>query len=184
MTQERVISIFGANDAAVGSQPYETARAVGRALAELGYTIANGGYGGTMAASARGAREGGGKTIGVTCDVWSSSPNEYIDRVVRTDSYRSRLERLIELATSGYVALPGATGTLVELALVWELACKDWSREATAARPIVCVGEFWQPLLKIITAQKPAAGQFVKLVRSPAELSRHFPVQKDVDRSP
>jgi len=53
-----VVSVFGANDAREGDEAYETARAVGRKLAESGYAVANGGYGGTMEASARGGRRG------------------------------------------------------------------------------------------------------------------------------
>ena len=39
-----VVSVFGSNDAPRGQAEYRTALAVGRTLAELGYTVANGGY--------------------------------------------------------------------------------------------------------------------------------------------
>ncbi|MCD4824649.1 MAG: LOG family protein, partial [Phycisphaerae bacterium] len=141
------ISVFGSNDPAAGSEAYAIARAAGRTLAELGYTVANGGYGGTMEASAHGAKEAGGDTVGVTCEIWKTAANRYIDRTIQTASHHERLETLVELGGGGYVVLPGATGTLLELATVWELACKKLARP----RPIVCVGEFWQPLVKMMS---------------------------------
>lgn len=169
-----VISVFGSGDPAEGSEAYLQARAVGRVLAELGYTIANGGYGGTMEASARGASEAHGRAIAVPCSIWSSKPSEqYFSEIRNTASYDERLATLIELGRAGYVALPGATGTLVELAWVWEHACKGFSK--MAVRPIACVGAFWQPLLEMMISQRPRAAEYVHLVEQPEALAEIFP---------
>ena len=170
----RIVSVFGASDPVEGSEAYAVAREVGGQLAELGYVVANGGYGGTMEASGRGAKESGGETIGVTCSIWKTTANAYIDRIEQTDSFSERLGRLIELGVSGYVALPGATGTLVELAMAWEFACKGVWKDRFP-RPIVCVGRFWYPLLEMMTSARPAAGQYVQLINSPAELKDVLP---------
>jgi len=130
-----VVSVFGANDPAEGDEAYQQARAAGRELARLGYAVANGGYAGTMEASFRGAKEAGGATIGVICTLWKSPANRYTDRVIKTRDLFERARTLVELGSAGYVVLPGATGTLVELALVWELTCK----RLMARRPIVCL---------------------------------------------
>ncbi len=53
-----VITVFGSSRPQPGSQAYETAQALGAALAKSGFVVANGGYGGTMEATARGARRG------------------------------------------------------------------------------------------------------------------------------
>lgn len=166
----KAVAVFGANDPAEDSEQYDIAREVGSVLAALGCTVANGGYGGTMEASARGAREAGGRTIGVTCAFWPTSPNPYIDRCVQTNSLPERIAMLIELATGGFVALRGATGTLLELATVWESTCKG----VLEARPIVCVGAFWRPLLAMMAAARPKSAQAVALVECPAELARYF----------
>ncbi len=63
-----IITAFGSSRPQPGSQAYETAQALGAALAKSGFVVANGGYGGTMEATARGAREAGGTTIGVTAE--------------------------------------------------------------------------------------------------------------------
>jgi len=157
---ERIVTVFGANDPREGDRDYQTARTVGRVLAEAGFAIANGGYGGTMEASARGATEAGGQAVGVTCGIWRSQPNAYITHVVETDVLSQRVMKLIELGMCGYVTLPGATGTLVELATVWEMMCKGMLDR----RPLVCVGEFWRPLVEMMTRARPACGQCIRLV--------------------
>lgn len=161
-----VVTVFGSNDAAEGGAAYEEARAVGRVLAEMGFAVANGGYGGTMEAAARGAAEAGGHTIGVVCTVWSSRANRHIRQVVVTGSPMERLARLIELGTGGYVVLRGATGTLAELAMVWEQTAKG----LLPRRPIICVGDFWRPLLGLMSAERPGTERFVTAIDRPEGL--------------
>jgi uncharacterized protein (TIGR00730 family) len=168
---DRVVTVFGSGDPAPGSDAYEQARAVGRVLAELGYAVANGGYGGTMEASARGAVEAGGRTLGVTCSAWRSRPNRYVQRVIATEDLRRRVATLVELGRAGYVVLPGGTGTLAELAWVWERLCKG----LLPRRPFVCVGEFWQPLIDLIRAARPGSAACVARVDAPDGLAEHFP---------
>jgi hypothetical protein len=168
--EQPVVCVFGANNPRPGEEAYEYARAVGRVLGGLGYVVATGGYAGTMEAAARGAREAGGKTIGVTCRVWASRPNAYLDRVIDTADLYERARALVELGHGGYVALSGATGTLVEMALAWELMCKG----LLPRRPLVCMGIFWRPLIEMISRQNARSLEFVAVAQSPDELSRYF----------
>jgi hypothetical protein len=168
---QKVVCVFGSNDARKGDETYELARSTGAVLAGLGYTVANGGYGGTMEASAAGAKQAGGRTIGVTCSLWRSRPNRHIDQVIVTDSLFARLERLLEVGTAGYVLLPGATGTLVELAAAWETMGKG----LLAARPLVCMGQFWRPVIELMVAKRAECGELVAVADSPQELARYFP---------
>jgi predicted Rossmann-fold nucleotide-binding protein len=69
-----IISVFGSAYPTEDSPAYEQARKVGRMIAEAGWIICNGGYGGAMEASARGAYEAGGKSVGVTGRFYRSSP--------------------------------------------------------------------------------------------------------------
>jgi len=162
----KVISVFGGNRAEVGSDRFDIAYRVGKAAAKAGYAIANGGYGGTMLASAKGAKEAGGKTIGVTCSVWRTKANEYIDEVIVTGSLDQRLDKLIELG-DGYVALAGGTGTLLELAKVWELKNKGFS---TAGKPIILVGEFWKPLVELVASDQSESRKYIEIADEPEEL--------------
>jgi uncharacterized protein (TIGR00725 family) len=119
-----IITVFGSSRPAPGSPAYETARALGAALARTGFAVATGGYGGTMEAASRGAREArlpdgqaGGKVIGVTAEEFSSPANQWVEEEIRVKTWQDRLMKLVELG-AGYVALPGGTGTLVELPVV------------------------------------------------------------------
>jgi hypothetical protein len=143
----RVITIFGTAKAAPADPVLATAERAGKALAEKGFVIANGGYGGTMLAGARGAAQAGGKVIGVTCSAFKrSSANEYVTQEIVTASLQERLAKLIELG-AGFIVLAGGTGTLLELAQVWEMKNKGF---AGADKQIIIVGPFWQRLVDMI----------------------------------
>ncbi len=148
----RVVTIFGSSTPEPLSPPYQDAYELGRALAQAGWTVCNGGYGGTMEAAARGAREVGGHTIGVTCSIFGrrGGANRYIQQEVPTFDLHARLNTLVRLAHA-YVVLPGGTGTLLELALVWELYSKGLTRRAA---PLILFGTHWTPLIGILRAQQ------------------------------
>ncbi len=62
----RTIAVFGSGRAPAGHPVLAQAERLGRLLAEAGFTLICGGYGGTMEAASRGARQAGGQVIGVT----------------------------------------------------------------------------------------------------------------------
>jgi uncharacterized protein (TIGR00730 family) len=162
----KIITIFGTGKAEPGDSAYELAYETGKLLAQAGFTIANGGYGGTMTSGAKGAAEAGGEVIGVTCSAFKKSrPNEFITREIVTHSLPERLNKLTELG-DGYIALPGGTGTLLELAQVWELKNKGFLNRQ---KPLIIIGEFWRPLLELIRTNEPDASQYVKQANTPSE---------------
>ncbi len=164
---ENTITIFGTGRAGPGDDAYKLAYKTGKILAQTGFTIVNGGYGGTMFAAAKGAAEAGGKIIGVTCSAFKGScANEYISREIVTDSLEERLDKLIKLGLA-YVILPGGTGTLLELAKVWELKNKGFS---DADKPIILVGGFWLPLLDLIASDDPDSSRHIKHVNEPEQI--------------
>ena len=143
----KTVTIFGSSLPGEGTVAYEEARLLGRRLAESGFVVCNGGYRGLMEGSARGAREAGGHTIGVTCTIWPASANPWITEEIRTGSFLERLLALIERGDA-YVVLPGGTGTLAELALVWEMMNKSSLAKTVGGRkPLVVVGEYWQSVI-------------------------------------
>lgn len=148
----KTITVFGTSKANPGDTVFEMAASLGRLLAENGFTIANGGYGGTMLAAAKGAAAVGGKVIGVTCTAFKrSGANDYVTEEISTSCLEARLAKLVELGDA-YLVLPGGTGTLLELADVWEHKNK---RFANADKPIIVVGEFWSPLLEMMAEADP-----------------------------
>lgn len=164
---EKIVTIFGTGRARPGDSVFALAHETGRLLAKAGFTIANGGYGGTMSAAAKGAAEAGGKIIGVTCSAFGSGKaNEYVTREIITKSLDKRLDTLIKLGQA-YVVLPGGTGTLLELAKVWELKNKGFLE---AAKPIILVGGFWKPLIELIAIDDPDSSRHVKQVDEPKQV--------------
>jgi len=165
---EIVVSVFGTGRVKADLPAYGFAEQVGRALAQAGFAIANGGYRGIMQASAKGAAEAGGTVIGVTCSAFKSLANEHITREIRTCSLDERLNMLVKLGRA-YVVLPGGTGTLLELAMVWELKNKGF---LDAGKPIVLAGEFWRPLVDLMAGDDPACVKAVAFARTPDEVAR------------
>jgi hypothetical protein len=143
----KVVTIFGSSLPGEGSRAYAEARQLGKLLAEAGLAICNGGYKGLMEASARGAREAGGHTIGVTCEIWAGKANPWIVEEVRTKSFAERLMTLLERGDA-YVVLPGGTGTLAELALAWEMMNKgSLSKTLGGSKPLLVMSPYWQPVV-------------------------------------
>jgi hypothetical protein len=163
---EKIITIFGTAKTKPDDYTYELAYSTGKLLAQQGFTIANGGYGGTMLAAAKAASQAGGKTIGVTCSAFKkSSPNEYISQEIVTHSLDERLDTLIKLGQA-YLVLPGGTGTLLELAKIWELKNKGFLKKH---KPIILVGKFWKPLLDLIAIDDPDATQYIQQADTPEQ---------------
>lgn len=163
--QKKTVTIFGTSRAAAGDPVYALALETGRLLAQAGFTIVNGGYGGTMLAAAEGASEAYGEIIGVTCSAFKSRANKYVTREITTGSLDERLDKLIELGKA-YIALPGGTGTLLELAKVWELSNKGF---LNADKPIILVGDFWRPLVELVAVDDPRSSRYVKLADGPKQ---------------
>ncbi len=164
---EKVIAIFGTSKARPGDEVFDLAYQAAKELARSGFTIANGGYDGTMLAAAKGAIEAGGKCIGVTCRAFGRNrANEYISKEIVTDSLDQRLDTLIKLG-DGYVVLAGGTGTLLELAKVWELKNKGFFSQD---KPIILLGGFWDGLVQLIASCDVASGRHISQVEQPCEI--------------
>jgi uncharacterized protein (TIGR00725 family) len=94
----------------------ETARTVGRLVAERGWLVLTGGLGGVMAAAAAGVAAAGGTAVGIlpTGDRADASPNHTV--VVPTGMGEMRNALLVR-AADAVVAIGGSWGTLSEVAL-------------------------------------------------------------------
>lgn len=177
MAKETIITVFGSSRPRESDRDYEDARALGRALAENGFAVCSGGYGGVMAAVSRGAKEAGGKTYGVTAEFFAAKTNPWIDVEVRVATWQERLFELIRLA-DGFVACKGGTGTLVELAVVWEMLNKS----VMTGKPFAALGDFWRPILDRVREVElghgapwgEASGRLVHVAATPADVAHHL----------
>lgn len=169
---ERIITVFGSSRPRENEADYQEALALGRALGEAGFAVCSGGYGGVMEAVSRGARCAGAKTYGVTAEFFKPQVNRWIDEEIRMKTWQERLFELVRLA-DGFVACKGGTGTLVELAVVWEMLNKS----VIARKPMVALGDFWTPILERVrevelghpTPWSESNGKLVHTAATPAE---------------
>ena len=140
---ERVITVFGSSRARENDADYQEALQLGCTLGKAGFDVCTGGYGGVMEAVSRGAKTAGAMTYGVTTEFFTARANAWIDREIRMDHWQQRLFELIRIG-DGFVACKGGTGTLAEIAVVWEMLNKS----VIAGKPLVVLGEFWLPVLE------------------------------------
>jgi len=137
-TQGRIVTIFGGSKCGHDSTEYREAQSLGRQLAEAGFTICTGGYLGVMEAASRGAREAGGRVLGIVMNQFKAEPNRFLTEKVATDHFYDRLQNLITRSV-GFVALRGGMGTVTEISLVWN----KLQTGVLAKRPMVLLGDCW-----------------------------------------
>jgi len=164
---DNAIAIFGSGRIKAESPDYKRAERLGYLLAKRGFTICNGGYGGIMKAASKGANQAGGQVVAVTCSAFeSTTPNHYFTRQINTKSLDERLDTLIRIARA-YIVCAGGTGTLLELAKVWELKNKGFLNQD---KPVILMGDFWKPLMSLISGNDPASSRYVESIDNPEQV--------------
>jgi uncharacterized protein (TIGR00730 family) len=109
------VSIFGSARIKDGSDEYEAARKVGRTFAEAGWAVITGGGPGVMEAANRGAKDGGGLSIGFNIELpHEQHENPYLDIEYTFKHFYARKVCFVKPA-EGFVIFPGGFGTLDEL---------------------------------------------------------------------
>ena len=138
------VTIFGSARFPQDHPYYQLARDLGKRLAEEGLAVLTGGGPGIMEAANRGAKEGGGLSIGANIELEHEQyPNAYLDQFVEFEYFFVRKVMLVKYSCA-FIALPGGIGTLDELFETLVLV----QTGKIAHFPIICMGvEFWRPLL-------------------------------------
>ena len=143
-----VIAVFGASSASPGDGLFEQGVECGRLLAEAGFGVVTGGYGGLMEAVSRGAAQAGGRVLGVTVpDVFVDRPgaNEFVSEEWRAAHLVERIHELTDVS-AGAIVLPGSISTMTELMVAWNLAFVA-RFSGDDAKPVVTVGDAWAELV-------------------------------------
>ena len=140
---ERIVTIFGGSKCGEETEEYGQARRLGQLLAEAGFTICTGGYLGVMEGASRGARERGGRVLGIVMNQFKSEPNRYLTDKVASAHFYERLQNLITRSV-GFIALRGGAGTVTELSLVWN----KLQTRVIEPRPLVLLGDCWPPVVE------------------------------------
>jgi uncharacterized protein (TIGR00730 family) len=137
------VSIFGSSRVRSGEETYEKTVTIARKLAENGYHVITGGGPGIMEAANKGAREGGGKSVGLNIHLpMEQGPNPYADIRLDFRYFFVRKVMFVKYAQA-YVGMPGGFGTLDEIfeaiTLIQTKRIKPF--------PVILVGsDYWGPL--------------------------------------
>jgi uncharacterized protein (TIGR00730 family) len=165
------VTVFGSARFAEDNEHYQTARSLGRSLAESGYTVITGGGAGIMEAANRGAREAGGRSLG--CNIRlprEQRPNSYLDEFIELDHFFVRKVMLVKYS-SAFVVMPGGFGTLDE---AFEVATLIQTGKLEHF-PIIGLGwDFWSGLRDFARATLVGAGTVdvadLELIRRAADV--------------
>ena len=158
---KKTITVFGSSKPVETDEQYKLAYELGSLLAINGFDVCTGGFFGIMEAISKGAVENGGKAIGVTVNNWGPDANKYLTKEIKCSSLFERINKLIETGDA-FIVLQGGTGTLLELAMVWELSNKGLMDN----KPILCHSSMWGGIVSIMNTQMEYEGRNTHLVKS------------------
>jgi uncharacterized protein (TIGR00730 family) len=175
MTQknEIIITVFGSAFTQPDDELYKSCIEIGNILSKNGFTVCSGGYGGTMEAVSKGAKQNNGKTLGVTVQNWDRKTNEYIDENIKMSNLMERMTELIALGDA-YIILPGGTGTLLEIASALELMNKRLMKE----KIMVFYTSHWKQVIETLKKDSKNLSNLiernVKYTNSPAGIIKEL----------
>jgi uncharacterized protein (TIGR00725 family) len=120
-SRRTVISVIGSSVAS--PSVLAAAETVGLLLIDAGARVANGGLGGVMEATARGAHRSAryreGDVIGLLPGTTAAGANAYVDIAIPTGMHFAR-NALVTGIADAVIAIGGRAGTLSEIALAWQ----------------------------------------------------------------
>jgi uncharacterized protein (TIGR00730 family) len=142
---DKAVTVFGSARVGPDDPQYRAAEEVARLLARAGFAIITGGGPGIMEAANKGARAGGGRSIGCNIELpFEQRPNPYVDTLIRFRYFLVRKTMFVKYAAA-FLIFPGGFGTLDELfdALVLIQTGK------LSQFPVILFGErYWRGLIR------------------------------------
>jgi uncharacterized protein (TIGR00730 family) len=139
------ISVFGSARSKPDDDDYKLGVSLGKALVSKGFAVITGGGPGAMEAANRGAKEAGGRSVGLGIELpFETALNPYVDLGINFRYFFARKTMFVKYA-QGFVALPGGFGTLDE---VFEAVTLVQTQKVTWF-PIVLLGtRYWDGLVR------------------------------------
>lgn len=160
------VTIFGSARVREGDRPYDDARATGRRFAEEGWSVVTGGGPGVMEAANRGAKEGGGLSVGFNIQLpHEQRSNPYLDISVTFRHFYTRKTMFVK-AAEGFVVFPGGFGTADEL---FEALTLIQTGKVVHFPVVLFDTDYWAELLHWVTGELLADGMI-----SPEDLDLLF----------
>ncbi len=169
------VSIFGSARTTEDHKYYKLAEDIAFRLTKEGYGVITGGGPGIMEAANKGAKKGGGVSVGLNIELpheQNSNPHIDQDKLINFDYFFVRKLMFVKYA-QGFIVLPGGFGTLDEFFESLTLI----QTHKIGKFPIILVGsDFWGGLIDWIKDRLLAEGNigekdldFFKLVDKPEE---------------
>ena len=141
------VTVFGSARFAEDHHYYRLAREIGTALARAGYAVMTGGGAGIMEAANRGAKEGGGFSLGCNIQLpHEQKPNRYLDKFIQFEHFFARKVMLVKYSCA-FVVMPGGFGTLDE---AFEIATLMQTNKLERFPLIACGQEFWDKFVAFV----------------------------------
>ena len=173
MARKPIIAVIGGASTA-SSEGIALAEEVGFLIARADAILVCGGLNGVMEASAKGAKRGGGFTVGILPTGNKADANPYIDLPIATAMSTAR-NLIIVRTADAIVAVNGSFGTLSEMAHAFDLgktvfALRTWPLDKAGVEPSLfvrvdtpreAVDRAVSYAHKAIEAEKPGPG-FIK----------------------
>jgi uncharacterized protein (TIGR00730 family) len=168
------VTIFGSARVREDDPAYANARKAARRFAEHGWAVVTGGGPGVMEAANRGAKDGGGLSIGFNIELpHEQRGNPYVDLALTFRHFYARKTMFVK-AAEGFVVFPGGFGTADELFEALTLI----QTGKVLHFPVVLFGsDYWDELLDWIRGELLADGMI-----SPEDLDLLY-VTDDVDEA-
>lgn len=144
------VTIFGSARTKVRDPYYKLAVKTSELLAKENFAVITGGGPGIMEAANRGAKKGGGHSIGLNIQLpFEQKPNPYITTMMNFRYFFCRKVMFVKYATA-FIIFPGGYGTLDEffeaLTLIQTLRIERF--------PVILVGsDYWKGLLHWLKKQ-------------------------------
>ena len=140
------VSIFGSARTKPENKYYQLAEEVAYLLTQQKFGVITGGGPGIMEAGNKGAKRGGGKSVGLNIVLpFEQEANPYIDsdKIINFDYFFVRKVMFIKYA-QGFIVLPGGFGTLDEMFEALTLI----QTEKSGKFPVILIGKsFWTGLI-------------------------------------
>jgi uncharacterized protein (TIGR00730 family) len=149
-TVQKGVAFFGSARTGPDDPMYQAAQETARLLAQAGFDIITGAGPGVMEAANKGAKIGGGRSIGCNIELpFEQGTNPYVDTVVHFRYFFVRKTMFIKYSNA-YIIFPGGFGTLDELFEALTLIQTGKINQF----PVVLFGRhYWAGLVRWLTAR-------------------------------
>jgi uncharacterized protein (TIGR00730 family) len=165
-TIKNCVTVYGSARFTEEHPYYQLARNMGMTLAQNGFSVMTGGGPGVMEAANRGAKEGGGVSLGCNIKLpFEQKLNPYVDTKAEFEFFFTR-KVILRKNSVAYVLMPGGFGTMDEIFEVLTLI----QTGKLPSRPVVCMGRaYWAHMQSFLRETMLAAGTI-----SPQDLDLAF----------